>query len=372
MKKTLIFIFVLSLVSMAFALKDTKIFMIKMMAEVIALKKHMVSEKTFSDPKNEADISLHLKRLSKLASEAGHHAELKKRNFSFSRQVLEEQIRDTERIFHSGNKSYARWQLSSLVSVCASCHTQLPAKGSVFADFANPAIFTSQFDQAEFLFAIRAFEDSMKLYSRVINGYPDGDAKAAQVETALKRELAYGLRIQRDPSAAVDRLNSHLRRKDLWPALSAEMSAWVRRLKDLERQLPLDVSSYSGKKLAALAETQLKDKSDLIAQLQLSGYLYEYLNTHKSDESTPEILYWLAVSEREISNDFFFSLADMYLKECMSRYPQSPVAKKCYALYEEETSLGYTGSAGVNIPQDVKRELEYYKKLLEPEKVLNP
>lgn len=48
----------------------------------------------------------------------------------------------------------------------------------------------------------------------------------------------------------------------------------------------------------------------------------------------------------------------------MLKYPEAPVAAKCYEAYEEETELSYTGSAGMHLPDDVKTELNELKKLV--------
>ena len=102
----------------------------------------------------------------------------------------------------------------------------------------------------------------------------------------------------------------------------------------------------------------------LVNYLRVSGILNEYLLTHPNTKVEPEILYWLAICDRSISNNFFFSLADMYLKECITRYPSAPIAKKCFTEYETQTTLGYTGSSGIHVPPEVKAELKRLKDLV--------
>jgi hypothetical protein len=106
--------------------------------------------------------------------------------------------------------------------------------------------------------------------------------------------------------------------------------------------------------------------------LILSGILFEYLSTHEDSSFTPEVLYWLGRVDRTLNNTFFYSLADMYLKECILKYSQSKVAEKCYNEYELNMVLAYSGSGGTNLPYDVQQELASLKLLVKPKKINGP
>ena len=108
------------------------------------------------------------------------------------------------------------------------------------------------------------------------------------------------------------------------------------------------------------------DSPKLVAFLKTSSVLYEYLQTHPKSAIVPDILYWLSICDRAVNNDFFFSLADLYLRECILSYPTNPVAKKCFKEYETETNAAYTGSGGTHIPAEVKLELSRLKELVDP------
>lgn len=101
-----------------------------------------------------------------------------------------------------------------------------------------------------------------------------------------------------------------------------------------------------------------------ITLLIASGVLSKYLNDHPQTPNAPLILYWLAVAERRLSTTYFFTLSDLYLKDCVRLYPKTAFAKKCYALYEENIQFGYSGSGGTDIPPDEKRELARMRALL--------
>jgi hypothetical protein len=67
-----------------------------------------------------------------------------------------------------------------------------------------------------------------------------------------------------------------------------------------------------------------------------------------------------------VGYDLFYSLADGYLKTCMDEWPQLPQAKKCFREYEAFIEFAYSGSGGTHLPEEVKAELDAYRKRLKP------
>jgi hypothetical protein len=349
---------VLTLTTAAQASTDKEL-MNAFLVELTALKKYMVSETKFNAQENEAEIALHLKEFTRLAKEARHSPELNAPNFTFSREILEDHISDTERLFRAGKKTFARWQLNATVSVCASCHSQLPASSRAFSDFKDTKLFANDLDKAEFLYSTRAFEEALPLYRKVID-----KGTIFEADTAIQRELTYYLRIKRDPKAAVPVMIDHSLNAKLWPTIKSQVQNWISQLEYLSKQPAPDFSKMTKKQFDRHFKSKPVKGADLVTQLYVSGLLLEFLNTNKNSKLVPDVLYQLAIVESSLSKNFFFSLSDMYLKACMLQFPQAPVAVKCYEMYEEETTLSYTGSAGTSIPEDIQSELNFLKKLV--------
>jgi hypothetical protein len=388
MKKILLLTIFFFITSNVLAAEKTKIkdpqtnqLMFKMLAELSLLKTYFVSQEKFADPKNSKIISDSLKEFTNLAKQARHNPDLLKENYKFSSEVLEEHIAETARLFKSGNKSFARWQLASTVSVCMSCHTQIPTKNRTFVDFNNYKMFTSTFDQAEFLFASRAFDQAFFLYDLIIDGYPKNHITLDQVETALDRQLTYYSRIKRNPTEAIAKIKLHQKNKEFPEFLQTNFKIWITQFEKWKNQTMPDPKKATDKEILEFAKKNIDTKwtsavlqasnPDLIPYLRVSGILYEYLQLHPKSDATPNILYWLAICDRSINHNFFYSLADLYLKECIVKYPTSPIALSCYKEYELETIASYTGSAGTFLPPEVRSELNQMKKLLENNVKLN-
>jgi hypothetical protein len=107
----------------------------------------------------------------------------------------------------------------------------------------------------------------------------------------------------------------------------------------------------------------LNGESD-ITLLVASGVLSKYITDNPLSPQAPEILYWLSLAERRLSSTYFFSLSDLYLKDCITLYPKSPYAKKCYQEYEDNITFGFSGSKGTDIPIEEKQELDRLKRAL--------
>ena len=124
--------------------------------------------------------------------------------------------------------------------------------------------------------------------------------------------------------------------------------------KFIEKHLsPLDMKQE-------IAFTGEKDISLLIS----SGILLHHLVENPQTDLAPEILYWLSLVDHRMSQTYFFSLGDLYLKDCVKKYPKSPYARKCYQEYADSIEAGYSGSSGTDIPDEEKKELNKLKALI--------
>src|SRR4051812_13463098 len=93
--------------------ESPKELMDKFLEQITSLKDFMISDEKFSNPKNELEIVSHLKKMAEISKKVEHSPAMGTPVFSPSAQVLREHIAETERVFRSGNKNYARWMLQS-------------------------------------------------------------------------------------------------------------------------------------------------------------------------------------------------------------------------------------------------------------------
>ena len=361
--------------------KPTKELMGQFLEQMDALKKYNYSDEKFTAPENDAKIRSHLKQLSRLAHEAGHDPLLKQNNYKLSKDVLINHIDDTEKVFAVGNKYYARWMLNSTLSVCMSCHSQFPTSSRELKDFEVGKSFTDDYSQAEFLFATRAFDKASRIFDRLILAYPKGNLEAIDLEKALQRQIGYYARIKRDPKGAIKALSQYEKNKDIPEHLAKDIVAWKAQFELWHKSKDLDARTATEEQILLLAETNLPTHEPYsvtpvlrpVQHMRVSSILYEYLQTHPQTKIVPELLYYLSVYDRTLNNNFFYSLANLYLRECIVEHPAHAFAEKCFYEYEAEIISSYSGPQGTRVPPEVKKDLKDLQKMIDPKgKKLKP
>lgn len=355
--------------------KATKESMHSFLEHFISLKKYLVSDEEFQSPKNTEAIQTHLRELAAEVKKTKHDFTLLQENYRFSRAALEEHFVESERVFRLGNRAYARWMVNSTLGICMSCHTQVPTEGHPLSELKSAKIYSSDFDKAEFLFAIRDFDAANNLFKKIISEYPSDGVSIDKVEKSVKRQLAYSVRLKKDLTATDAIIKTSLKNKELPEFLRRNLGIWEKQVSRWKKKKLPQVAKSSPEQILAFVEKELATEAKidhvvsaeprLISNFVISGLLYELLMAKPDPTYNPRIMLALAMTERELGQSFFFSLANMYLRECVVRYPESSIAPRCYKEYEAEMIYSYTGSSGANLPEDVKVDLNGLKAIVD-------
>lgn len=353
---------------------EVKPYMDQMLKEIFTLKPYIVSDVEYRDPKNFQKIDDSLKQMVSLSEKISHEGKIKKSGFAISSKALNEQLKEAELVYRVGNKDYSLWMLRSTLSVCMSCHTQLPAVSTKFESFNKEHFLTKPFDEAEFLFIVRNFDKAVNLYDQVISSYPSNKVTQEHVEKSLARKVYYFVRVKRDFSGLIASLNQDLKNKNLPPMVSKRMTALKAAAEKMKKETYPEFNESQQAELRKYAESQLREElqgnfssspeKDL-AYLKVSSVLYKYLDQYPDSTLKPDVLYWLSFCERRYEQKAFYSLPELYLKQCVMEFPGSSVAPSCLKEYQDLVTMAYTGSSGTHIPKDVERELSSMKEMIE-------
>ncbi len=330
---------------------------------------YMTDEEKFIDPKNDKFIGDKLKESAQLIKNAKHTKELNSPTLKISRDVLESHFAEIDRIFRMGNKSFARWQLNSTVPLCMNCHTQSPSTSRHWDLAELTRSSTSTFGKAELLFMGRDFDAALKMYNEIIRGYPANKARIMDVEKSFERKVVIFSRVRRDFKEGMKSLENDIKEnKNLPEYLIKNVNAWVALFRiQLREGFPdplksddATIKKYVNNEIKNNLWDDMIDASNprLVKNLTVSGVLYEYLNTHPNTKIKPDILYWLATIDKQLQDTLFYSLSDLYLKQCMSEFSSHPTAKKCFEQYKLNMILSYSGSSGTHLPGDIKKDLK--------------
>ncbi|MDO9182686.1 MAG: hypothetical protein Q7U04_09770 [Bacteriovorax sp.] len=322
--------------------------------------------------KNLTDISNSFK-------EARHVQYFQKPGFRPSLDTINSHIDETIVSIKSENMTFALSRLKAITALCVSCHSLLSESASknAFGEAINSekrTRFESDYAFANYLFLVRRFSEATVYFDKTIRhhlelGQNTDLQNEQEIQSSLRRVLSIYTKITFNPDASVAFLKKYKDHQFLKPQLKMTITQWISSLDKWKKFDPHKIKSihlFITKYLAPLEaqkEKLLSGESD-ITLLIASGVLSKYINDNPLSPYGPEVLYWMAIAERRLSNTYFFSLSDLYLKDCITLYPKNPIAKKCYQEYEDNITFGFSGSKGTDIPNEEKKELDRLKSVL--------
>lgn len=270
----------------------------------------------------------------------------------------------------NGREDYAINLLRSTTTLCMACHTQDKKLHSLST---NEAItFKTPFASAEFLYMTRRYHEALPAFQNYIQqrGKIDYDKKSIE---ALDHILVIYIQVLNQPDQAVKYFTSLISEQKLASNLKNDVQQWIKGLNTLPTQTNKQALDYA--ELKSLAKEHIFMHSEQSGPIHikeeqrpfyiwLRASLYNFFEHKASPAQIPETLYWLAISDRVLEYRFFYSLADLYLKQCVIAYHQHPVAKQCYREYENYVTFAYSGSGGTHIPDEIQQELNTLKEML--------
>lgn len=338
------------------------------------------------DKKNSDVLLGHLNNISDAFKKAKHVEMLQVPGFKPSLDTINVHLKETIDSLNAKNTIFAKARLQAMTTLCMNCHGQLgdSLAKNAFGDSlykANRQSFASDYEFANYLFLVRRYTEAQTFYERALQSALDKNQKGSEgqllddkivngeIFSSLRRLLAINVKIAFKPEKAIQLLNKFKGHKSMSKLTRNDVDQWIKGLEGIKKvklEKFTTAKSFIDTYLTKYAED--KDKivtgNEDVTLLMASGFLSKYMSDKKVGDEMSEILYWLSVAERRLSHSYFFSLSDLYLKECIVRNPKNPWAKKCFDEYEEALTFGYTGSSGTEIPRDEKQELERLRTLV--------
>lgn len=373
---------------------ETKKVMQQALDSIIHLAPYMSNEMKFKDPNNEKVISLHLNKIVDSFKSVKHVSELERPGFSPNFRVIKTHLDDTLLSFNNHNKSFARLRLAATTSLCLSCHTQLP-KNRMTSYILNsepvkPDAFENKYEYANFLFLLRSYRKAQRAFKASIEERFTKQKELKKIQNILGEKgghfdkvlfnsfrniLVINAKVLRTPQNAIKTFEEYLKREETPKYIQKDLTLWISELKKWDNSKDLTISFESDKDVHKFIQKYLHKiheegmglatgKFD-VDLLVTSGILSNYLSDKPKTKYAAEILYWNGIAESRLSKNMFYTLGDLYLKECIIRYPKAKIAPKCYEEYENEITYRYTGTIGTKIPASHQKELKRLKALIQ-------
>ena len=326
-----------------------------------------LNEINFNNPENEKLINDDINRIVSAIKTAESHFNQGSKPSQISYDILYENLLETQQAMEAGNKNYAQNLLIEVVSICTSCHTQDNKQRTLFRGKGRDA-FTSDFEYAEFNFLTRNYEAAIEYYDRYLKS-PYALKPERIIFTSAKKLLTIYAQVLNDPGRGAMHFKKLLKSNYLTPLVEKNAKEWIKGLEELQaneaskvkevtfEELDKYVHQYLGP-LDSPGSAIVPTNKQKVYHLWLQGQLYRYFASEPAPETVPLLLYWLSINDRATNYSFYYSLADLYLKECMLKHTQHYMAKQCFDEYNEYVVFSYSGSLGTEIPEDEQRELK--------------
>ena len=334
----------------------------------------LTQQDAFMEKKNEKLILEKITELQKAFKAARHDTVLKTDLFAPSYAVINESIDHSLESFKQGKKDFAHWRLKEITSHCLDCHTRLPPSHS------------SSFQNGEFSINAKKFDDpyNLGIVQLIVRRYVDAKQSFIRsiqdrmitrnfqdIMMPFKQLLLIDTKVLKNPANVIAVIQEYSSKKDLPEEKRKSLIAWTGRLNYWKGRSELAglkndsvVETLINKEFLPLKNNLSLDEGHDVDLLIMSGLLSNYLFENPASKKSPEINYWLGWSEKHLKREEFFGSGDLFLKQCIKKYPKHPVAKQCYKELQESVEFDFSGSSGTNIPVDVKEELMELKKLI--------
>lgn len=289
--------------------------------------------------------------------------------YQISHQTLIMQLQQAKQALATGRERHGIYLLRSATSVCATCHTQDERSVSWLTPVGDA--MNDPFIAGEYFFITRQYDRAFAAYHSLLRQQREL-VYDQRTLTAVDRMLVTSLQMEKDPQLIITTLQELTHREHIHPTLKKDLTDWISGIGELQKLTDIRVHPKPDTAMAMANQWINAGKNEPLGRILmpevrrpqivwLRGELYRALTAATERDKIASLLYWLALCDRVLEYRFYYSLADMYLKQCMLEYTDTPMAQNCYREYENYIVFSYSGSAGTDLPAEVAQELEQLK-----------
>lgn len=324
------------------------------------------------DPEARAQLRAALDQLAESAGRLERHGRSREASFSYLSRSLAHDARVARRRLEAGQDQEAQFVVRQLVADCMACHSRLPdlddsELGARLLTQLDPTSLPLQ-ERVRVQAATRQFDAALAGYEQLFRD-PDIPPGQLDLEGYLLDYLTLTIRVKQDllrPRFTLERL---AQRPDVPDHLADDLEAWRQALVELAKQPQVGDPGSAARALvqdAGLEEAPAYDHRGYVHALLASSLIHQHLDASRpGDEELAELYYLLGLTATRASRSLWLSEAETYLDTSVRSAPGSPSAARAYALLEREVLAGYTGSAGLQLPEDVDAHLRELRALIE-------
>jgi hypothetical protein len=328
-------------------------------------------------PENRERILGALDEISANADQLSHHTQPRSDGFKLISTSLSVDALDALQLFEAENYSGTRFHIDKMTNTCFACHSRLPGTSSLGIGrelMKEPGVLKlPPRDRMSVAVAARQFDTALDL-GETLMASTEVSATALDLTGVIDDYLKIVIRVNRDLDRAQQTLARFRGRDDLPAYLGTYVDEWIQSLEEVDPHKDTDQTLPLARGLVQHGQVMNQypaDRRGLIQFMLASSVLHQLTEpTRTSPENSPllaEVYYLLGLVEATLSRTSWTSETEFYLETAIRQDPQSEFARDAYMLLEEYLILGYTGSAGVHLPEEVEDYLRELQNLIEQE-----
>jgi tetratricopeptide (TPR) repeat protein len=334
---------------------------------------NVISDQQFNSPKNFKKIESEAKQLAELAH-GMPEGKLPDADPSINlvAGLFKKEIQSAYNHLINGRREYARAVLKSVPRYCIACHT----RSSTSLDLSSlqqdvPKILDTSLEKAEFFDATWQFDRALDEFEKILNDSEIAKDHQLEWQRASYYAIATSIRVKRDPDRALTVVNLIINGEEVPQFMKRDALQWKESLQQWKNEAPHDFATASdllneADRLVALATNLQKyptDRSADIFYLRASSYLHDFLSRYPNSPDTSKVLLLLGTCYEMLQAPELWFVHELYYEACIRKSPYTEIAQTCFTKYEQSIFFGYSGSSGVSLPWDVKKNLKELKKL---------
>jgi hypothetical protein len=332
-----------------------------------------LSDSDFLAPAVRPAIQADLDALAENAKALVQHGRSQPRGFEYVARSLARDAANVRRWYARGYFEEARFTLQNLTENCVACHSALASKTTfTAADAFFKDVRIEQLpplEQAHLQVMSRQYPAAMTTYEAYF-GDPKVEPEHAVASAAFIDYLQVAIGPARQAPRALGFLEKMRDRTVPGMAARRSLDTWTAALRgNIAVKVEGPKALRKAKELIKTAQATMEfpgDKAGLMHFVLAEALLNDFIFARGVDRGVDaaEAYYCLGITESLLENAFWLTKADFYLESAVRLAPAAPFAPRAYAMLEQNLILGYTGSAGTHLPDDVAALLQELKQLL--------
>ncbi|MDX1694705.1 MAG: hypothetical protein R3208_13140, partial [Ketobacteraceae bacterium] len=285
-----------------------------------------------------------------------------------SLKVLQDHLTETSKLFGAGYFAMSQYLLTSTPAICATCHLQDSAHGSFESQLSRDQ-FANDYSYAEYLFTIRQYDKAEDFYESHLKHQEVKDSRFQYLKP-LERLMTIELGISGSVENTRQLLKQHKANTEQ-VEIKQVISEWQTGLGEIKAagaKNNVELTRLFDRWFTLSPGTShefILDEKRRPQAIWLRSQLFASLQQEQSRADVASTLYMLAVIDRLLGQNEPYSFANLYLKQCVIRYPETPSAERCLQEYRNHLSFYYGGSAGEAIPEELIKEYTAMKAVLD-------